>query len=617
MLGRPITLLFLILCIPLLASAQQITYPTAFTGITFSSPVDVQHPPDGSDRLFVVERGGNIRIVDDIFGTPAKLGTAFFTVPDGTFVFGSERGLLGMAFHPDFATNGYFFVYYTVNPPGSVGTRTVVSRFTISGANPNLTDYTTELDIIGVDHFDSNHNAGQIQFGPDDDYLYVGMGDGGGGGDPGNNGQDKGTLLASMLRLDIDGGGEPASGCASIAANYTIPKDNPFLDDAGVCDEIFAYGLRNPWRFSFGPDGKFWVADVGQNAHEEVSWVNSGDNMGWDDKEGFACYDTNPCTNPIYMDPIYSHPHNFGGSITGGYVYEGLECGALSGQYFFAEYVQGFTRSLVYDNTGLVQTNVLPNLSSVSTFGRDRKGNLYVVRLNGQLRKIDCSNLMGVNIKVNLAGPYDEDLDAMTVGLSDNSLVPDAQPYNDDFFNGAKAEHDGNETLDLSLFSSVADVVDWVTVELRPTPSAAALVKRAALLLKDGSVVDFDGGIVRFFNQTGDNHVVIHHRNHLSIMSATTVSLSTSPTLYDFTTAQSTAHGSNPMVELETGVFGMHGGDGSSTDGVTAFDFLNFFLPFNGSNGYLAGDFNLSGDVSAFDFLNVWLLGNGSATQVP
>ena len=609
----------------------QITFQNAFTGISFSgSPVDLQAPPDGTDRLFVVERSGSIYIINDIFGTPAKLATPFLTISDPQFVFGGERGLLGLAFHPNYTTNGFFYVFFTVNPSGPINTRTVVSRFKVSAGNPNLADAASELKMIGVDHDYGNHNAGQLQFGPDG-YLYVGMGDGGSRGDPDDNAQDKTKLLGSMLRLDVDipDGDPPATpSCSDITAYYNIPPGNPFADGAGGdCDEIWAFGLRNPWRFSFGPDGKLWVGDVGQNAYEEISLLTVGGNFGWDVHEGDGhCYDSDPwevpCGDPSLIEPIweYNHPGGASRSITGGYVYSGTACGAVSGQYLYSDYVTREAWALNYDANENVTNTPLPDSpSNLSSFGMDRLGEQYTVALSGTLRKLDCSALTGVSLKAFLAGPYDTGADAMETTLNANGHLPLIQPYNTALFDGTLAEHDNQENLDDDFLTAQPDVVDWVAVELRTgTDAASAVAKRAALIQSNGMVTDFDGGPVRFLGvAAGSYYVALHHRNHLSIMTPSALTLNATPALHDFTTAQTQAFGTNPMLELETGVFGMYGGDGNAIDGVTAFDFLNIWLPQNGTVGYLQGDFNLSGDATAFDFLTVWLPGNGQASRVP
>ncbi len=222
---------------------------------------------------------------------------------------GNEMGLLGLAFHPNFTNNGYFFVDYTASSPS----RTVISRFKILNDTVDTSD---ELIILEVAQPYSNHNGGQIRFGPDG-YLYIALGDGGAGGDPQNNGQDRSTLLGSILRINIDK--------TTSSTNYDIPTDNPFVNNtSGYKEEIFAYGLRNPWRFSFD-NSTLWAGDVGQNSIEEIDIVESGKNYGWNVMEGSNCYNTNTCNDTDLVYPVYEYSHSFGFSITGGFVYRFLK----------------------------------------------------------------------------------------------------------------------------------------------------------------------------------------------------------------------------------------------------------------------------------------------------
>ncbi|WP_296704664.1 PQQ-dependent sugar dehydrogenase, partial [Algoriphagus sp.] len=255
----------------------EITVVEAFPKLSFTRPVDFQHAGDNSNRVFVVEQRGVISVFQNDLETTEK--TEFLKIENLVDDSGNEEGLLGLAFHPDYKSNGYFYVNYTATNPN----RTVISRFSVSSSNPNQADGSSELVLLEFDQPFSNHNGGQISFGPDG-YLYIAVGDGGSGGDPRGNGQNRKSLLGSILRIDIDR--------TEGSKNYAIPSDNPFANNnLGFKEEIYAYGLRNPWRFSFdSANGQLWVGDVGQNKYEEVDIIKKGGNYGWNSMEGFHCF---------------------------------------------------------------------------------------------------------------------------------------------------------------------------------------------------------------------------------------------------------------------------------------------------------------------------------------
>ncbi len=342
----------------------------------FSEPVAIENA--GDERLFVVEKRGAIQILD---ARGNKLATPFLDI-DPQVSTGSERGLLGLAFHPDYASNGYFYVNYTNNAGN-----TVISRFTRSALNPNQANPASELVILTVTQPFSNHNAGDLDFGPDG-YLYIPLGDGGSAGDPGNRSQNRTNLLGKVLRIDVDG-----------ASPYAIPPDNPFVGDPTYAPEIWALGLRNPWRCSFDPQtGDFWIADVGQNEWEEINVQpassTGGENYGWRCYEGNATYNTSGCSGASAYDfPVYVYPHNFstgGLSVTGGEVYRGSGNPSLDGRYFFCDYLSGNWWSLRPDGVGGYTLDTYGALLSVvSTFGTDYEGELYVAQLTtGQIFKL-------------------------------------------------------------------------------------------------------------------------------------------------------------------------------------------------------------------------------------
>jgi len=336
-----------------------------------ATPVVVTNAGDGSNRLFIVEKAGRIRIVEN----GSLLATPFLDIDPVVNSSGSEQGLLGLAFHPNYAVNGYFFVNYT----DSAGD-TVVSRFSVTPGDPNIADPGSEFEILSIVQPFSNHNGGQIEFGPDG-YLYIGMGDGGSAGDPGDRAQNLAVMLGKMLRIDVDNTDPPLA--------YRIPADNPFLGTAGAAGEIWAYGLRNPWRFSFDrTTGDLFIGDVGQNLYEEIDFQPAsspgGENWGWRCYEASHPYNTSGC-GPIgeYEMPILEYSHTSGRcSVTGGYRYRGVEAPGLRGAYLFGDYCTGDVWAAVYDGTAgtwsAVDLNFTENLFSLRTFGEDEQGNVHV-----------------------------------------------------------------------------------------------------------------------------------------------------------------------------------------------------------------------------------------------
>ena len=346
---------------------------------TFSAPVFVTSDPDDATRLFVVEQNGVIRLV-------AGGATSTFLDIRPLVAAGGEQGLLSMAFAPDYRSTGRFYVYYTSNASSPVGD-IQIDEFTASG---DVTDPATRRPIITVPHRDAgNHNGGQLQFGPDG-YLYAGTGDGGGGGDTFRNAQNLNSLLGKMLRIDP----RPSGG-----APYTVPADNPFAGAAVGADEIWSYGLRNPFRFSFDREtGALLIGDVGQNAHEEIDYepqpaAGRGDNFGWSCREGFSAY---PTSDPLcsgasgFTEPIHDYPHDAGGcSVTGGYLVRDPSLGDLYGRYVYADHCVGEIRSLVPGlprATGDRSEGL--SVSRPSSFGEDACGHVYVASLNGQVSRL-------------------------------------------------------------------------------------------------------------------------------------------------------------------------------------------------------------------------------------
>lgn len=356
-------------------------------------PVAIENA--GDERLFVVETAGMIRILEEDGSVAAQ---PFLDIRDRVEDRGNEMGLLGLAFHPNYAGNGYFYVYYTAAREGT-GDRSRVSRFTVT-ANPNIADPGSEQVLLQFGQPRSNHNGGDIHFGPSG-YLHIASGDGGGAGDPENAGQNTTTLLGKMLRIDVDT--PPVAGTqpdcdASGNSNYSIPPGNAFNDGSGGagCDEIFALGLRNPWRFTFDPvTGAMWIADVGQSSREEVNYLPAGGsgglNLGWRCYEGTATYNTNGC-NVEYLPPVYEYARDRGCSITGGRVFRSSSTLLFQGEYFFSDFCQSSIRALSGTPGNLSERVVLPEgeLAGVSTFGEDIDRDLYVAELvSGDIYRLD------------------------------------------------------------------------------------------------------------------------------------------------------------------------------------------------------------------------------------
>ncbi|HEY2818601.1 MAG TPA: PQQ-dependent sugar dehydrogenase [Casimicrobiaceae bacterium] len=335
-----------------------------------ASPTFIANAGDGSNRLFIVEQGGTIRVLQPGSSTP----TLFLDI-HAKVVAGGEQGLVGLAFHPQYTVNGRFFVYYTRAGDGTL----VIAEYHVS-TNPNVAD-STETVLLTIPHpVNTNHNGGMLAFGPDH-YLYIGVGDGGSANDPPNNAQNTDVLLGKILRIDV-----------STPGVYSSPSTNPFFGATQGRDEIFAFGFRNPWRFSFDRvTGVQWVGDVGQGAREEVDMpIVSGGNYGWRVYEGFACTNNDPslCKPANYIFPIFDYTHSNGRcSITGGYVYRGSQGTLPGGTYVYGDYCSGE----IFAWNGSTQNVLLDTALNISSFGEDEQGELYVVNLGGTVSKIASS----------------------------------------------------------------------------------------------------------------------------------------------------------------------------------------------------------------------------------
>ncbi len=340
--------------------------------------VGITNAGDGTDRLFLLEKVGRVRIVVD----GEVLTEPFLDITGRVASRANERGLLGIAFHPNYAENGLFYINYTTSvsgiAPGIGEGDTVVSRFEVSAENPNLADSESESLVIAYEQPYPNHNGGHVLFGPDG-YLYIGAGDGGDGGDPENRAQNGRELLGKMLRIDVDVD-------EGVARPYTIPADNPFVDDPAFEDEIWAYGLRNPWRYAFDSlTGDLYIADVGQSALEEVNFQPAdsigGENYGWRIMEGTSCFSPRTgCRMSGLVLPVAEYGREEGVSVTGGEVYRGQDFPRLKGTYFYADYGRSNVWGLNRDSLGEWRDAIVGKFSfNPSSFGLDENGEIYVV----------------------------------------------------------------------------------------------------------------------------------------------------------------------------------------------------------------------------------------------
>ena len=348
-----------------------------FAGVTITSPVFVTSSRDGSDRVFVVEHGGRIKVLAN---DPATTRASVFLDLRSQVLTGGEQGLLGLAFAPDYPTSGAFFVCYSTRLNGNTFSR--VSQFTVSTTNPNLADPASERVLLTVPQPFSNHNGGMIAFGPDR-MLYIGLGDGGSASDPLNNSQNTSNLLGSMLRID------PFSSTGGLP--YGIPADNPFVGVPGYREETWAYGLRNPWRWSFDRvTGELWLGDVGQEAIEEVDIIVRGGNYGWRIKEGTRNHI--PVSNPPpLIDPIHEYDHSVGVSVTGGFVYRGSRIPSLRGSYVYGDY-NGAVFALSRDSAGVVTNQRVATGHQIASLGEDEAGELFVVSHGHAIYRVDSAS---------------------------------------------------------------------------------------------------------------------------------------------------------------------------------------------------------------------------------
>ena len=359
-----------------------------FPGVTFESPVDLQNAGDGTDRLFVLEQRGIIMAVTPLTAssgndlsaensTRQEEVSVFLDIQDRVLFDEGERGLLGLAFHPGFESNGHFYVNYNADNPN----RTVVSRFSLREGDPLSADPDSELVLLEFNQPSAKHKGGQLAFGPKDGFLYIAVGD---GGVSGETAQDLTDLLGSILRIDVD---NPEDG-----KNYGIPPGNPFSGNgSGFREEIFAYGFRNPWRFGFDDsDGMLFAGDVGESRREEIDVVESGKNYGWDIMEGSLCFDPPSGCNTSGLElPIHEYGRDEGGTIIAGPVYRG-SIPELSGKLIYGDFLTGSIRALGFNGEGVTENSELAKADefTLSAFGLDEEGEVYVCSLDGIIYRL-------------------------------------------------------------------------------------------------------------------------------------------------------------------------------------------------------------------------------------
>ena len=407
--------LFYFLIFSGIVSAQplpKIELKPAFPNLQIDRPVWMSEAPDGSGRLFVIGQAGKILIVKKSSdGGDAK---EFLNIEDRYPYFDNEDGLMSIAFHPGFKTNGLFYIYYNQkNPadqhsqPQNYPFRSVISEMKVSASDPDKADTNSERILLEVQQPFGNHKGGELAFGPDG-YLYLGLGDGGNGGDPFGSGQSTSTLLAKMLRIDVNSRATVGWGARQHQLQYGIPSDNPFVHEpdinSGARKEIFAYGLRNPWRYSFDrKTGDLWVGDVGQDFWEEVDLVTNGGDYGWSIREGAHHFKPGPAGAQL-IDPVmeYTHrtnlqpdgmfpDHSIGLCVIGGYVYHGKEYPALDGVYVYADYNLGTIWGFRYDHDThkvIAEGTLLQQPRNIVSFSEDLEGEIYVLTQDGQIFQV-------------------------------------------------------------------------------------------------------------------------------------------------------------------------------------------------------------------------------------
>ncbi|MDB6056329.1 MAG: hypothetical protein JWO95_173 [Verrucomicrobiales bacterium] len=379
------------------AELPAVKFRSVFPEATFDRPLRMEEANDGSGRFFVPEQKGRIVVVPK--GSDGKQTSEFLNIVDRKPLASNEEGLLGVAFHPQFRTNGLLYIYYNQQNPR----RSVISEFKVSATDSNKADMASERKLLEVEQPYPNHKGGQVTFGPDG-FLYIGLGDGGAGNDPHNNAQNTAVLLGKILRIDVNSRTNIVTGKHTNSLQYGIPSDNPFANRKyGVRGEIWAYGLRNPWRFSFDREtGELWVADVGQDLWEEVDVIVKGGNYGWNVREAFHPFKPEP-EGARYIDPVIEYPHTptllpeskfpkqpIGTSITGGYVYRGKKFPTLRGVYIYADFTLGTIYGVRVENGKATEYGtLLSQPKNIASFAEDLDGEVYALAFDGKIYAVE------------------------------------------------------------------------------------------------------------------------------------------------------------------------------------------------------------------------------------
>lgn len=364
----------------------------AFNNLIFDRPLGIENAGDGTNRLFVVEHRGVILVINNVSATQSgetvqlkgidATSNVFLDIQDQVFFDENEQGLLGLTFHPNYENNGFFYLNYMADNP----LRNVISQFAVSEDNPNIADADSEVILLEIEQPHPFHNGGQLVFGPNDGFLYISVGDG--GHDFEDNAQDLSNLFGAVLRVDVD---NPDGGM-----NYGIPSDNPFFrNTSGFREEIYAYGLRNPWRISFDSvTGALWTGDVGDQSLEEIDIVEKGKNYGWPIMEGTNCYDPpSGCDMSGLELPIWEYGRNKGRTIIGGFVYRGAELPELFGKYIYADFVSGRVWALSFDGLTVTDNTQLLRFADmdsfiITSFGIDEQNELYITGFDGNIYRL-------------------------------------------------------------------------------------------------------------------------------------------------------------------------------------------------------------------------------------
>jgi len=408
--------------------AQGYSVVNAFPDLSFNNPVGIYHA--GDNRLFVLEQPGTIKVFNnDPSTTSVQTFLNITSIVDQDPGY-TEEGLLGLAFHPNFSENGYFYVNYTDYGPK----RNVIARYTVSSTNPDQADMESSLVILEVNQPYTNHNGGQMGFGSDG-YLYISFGDGGSAGDPQGNGQNLQTLLGTIVRIDVNN--------TSNGLNYSIPADNPFIAPIGTRDEIYAYGLRNMWRFSWDPvTGLLWGADVGQYNWEEIDIIYPGLNYGWNTMEGNHCYPAGSnCSTEGFEPPVFEYPLYVDGvcSVTGGFVYRGSEMLSLYGKYIYGDWCTGDIWAFTYvDNGNHMNEHLILSNVNIASFGLDLQNELLICAnssiyklisdeetgMMGDLNQDGVVNVQDIILSINIIlGDSPSDYELWSGDLDENGVI--------------------------------------------------------------------------------------------------------------------------------------------------------------------------------------------------